>query len=94
MVNSCDNIEIGICTVEYLLSLEPQELAIHVLLSNIYDASGKWHRRARLSKVMKDKGVRKEVGCSWIDVNYKVHTFVLDGRLQAKGIQIISSTND
>ncbi|XP_059074052.1 pentatricopeptide repeat-containing protein At2g33680-like [Cryptomeria japonica] len=85
---SCGNMELGIRTAEHLLSLDPQDSATYVLLSNIYAAAGRWDDRARVRKLMKDRGVRKEVGCSWIEVNSKVHAFVLDSRLhpQMKGI--------
>eukprot|EP01018_Ginkgo_biloba_P009344 Gb_05356 [translate_table: standard] len=70
------NKELGKCAAEHILELEPQDAAAYVLLSNIYAASGRWADVAKVRKKMKDVGVKKEVGCSWIVVKNRVHSFV------------------
>ncbi|KAK4352567.1 hypothetical protein RND71_028085 [Anisodus tanguticus] len=61
---------------EKLIELEPQNSSSYVLLSNIYAASGNWGGVSFLSKEMKEKGVRKPPGCSWIIVGQKTNMFV------------------
>lgn len=39
-----------------------------VLLSNMYAEEGNWESVDRLRGEMRGKGLRKEVGCSWIDI--------------------------
>eukprot|EP01018_Ginkgo_biloba_P009349 Gb_05354 [translate_table: standard] len=75
------NMELGKCAAEHILELEPQDAAAYVLLSNIYAASGRWADVAKVRKKMKDMGVTKEVGCSWIVVKNRVHSFVARDRL-------------
>lgn len=60
-----------------LVELEPKNHGAYVLLSNIYAKSGKWDRVSQLRKVMRDKGVRKEPGCSSTEVNGIVHEFLV-----------------
>lgn len=60
-----------------ILDLEPDDVGAYILLSNIYANSQKWDDVAEVRKVMKLKGVRKEPGCSWIEVNKKIHAFIL-----------------
>ncbi|XP_057528696.1 putative pentatricopeptide repeat-containing protein At1g68930 [Amaranthus tricolor] len=81
LLSSCrffSNIEIGKWAAEKLFELEPQHSAGYVLLSSIYAAEGKWQHVAQLRKGMRDKGIKKEPGYSWIKFKNKVHVFSAD----------------
>ncbi|KAL6609888.1 hypothetical protein ACP70R_039857 [Stipagrostis hirtigluma subsp. patula] len=69
------NVELGKLAAEKLLSLEPLDSATYVLLSNIYSAAGKWKERDEVRKLMDTREVKKEAGCSWIQIKNKVHSF-------------------
>lgn len=66
-----------------LIELEPQNSSPYVLLSNIYAASGNWDEVNALRKAMKERGVRKLPGCSWISVQEKTELFVAGDKLHA-----------
>jgi pentatricopeptide repeat protein len=70
------NVELGTLAAEKLLLLEPHDSAAYVLLSNIYAAAGKWKERDKVRKIMDSKKVKKETGCSWIQIKNKVHSFI------------------
>uniref|UniRef100_UPI0040747504 Synthetic PPR-DYW protein n=1 Tax=synthetic construct TaxID=32630 RepID=UPI0040747504 len=70
------DVERGERAAERILELDPESAAPYVLLSNIYAAAGRWDEAAKVRKLMKERGVKKEPGCSWIEVNNKVHEFV------------------
>ncbi|KAG9442935.1 hypothetical protein H6P81_018789 [Aristolochia fimbriata] len=72
------NMEMGIFVAERLFELTPQHDGTYVLLSNIYADIGRWNDVARVRQLMKDRGVKKEPGCSWIEVANKVHVFLVD----------------
>lgn len=48
----------------------------HVLLSNVYAAEGHWDHVDRVRKEMRERGLRKEPGSSWIDVGDTTHRFM------------------
>jgi len=70
------NIDVGKCAAEKLFKLEPQNAATYVQLSNTYAAAGRWDDAAKVRKMMKERGVKKDAGCSWIEVKSKWHAFV------------------
>lgn len=81
LLSSCRlhrNVEIGKWAAGSLLEIEPHNPASFILLSNIYAANGKWDEVAKLRRGMRDKGVRKEPGCSWIKYKSRVHIFSAD----------------
>lgn len=69
------NVEIGKLAAEKLISLQPQDSAAYVLLSNLYAADGSWQEREKVRKLMEEKKVKKETGYSWIEIKNKTHTF-------------------
>eukprot|EP01018_Ginkgo_biloba_P031949 Gb_23267 [translate_table: standard] len=75
-----NNMELGKHAAECLFNLEPQNAANYVLMSNIYAAAGRWDEVAKVRKMMKDRGVQKIPGCSWIEVKSRVHAFVVGDR--------------
>lgn len=74
------NVALGELAAKKLISLEPMHSAAYVLLSNIYGAAGKWEERAIMRKLMDERKVKKEAGCSWIQVKNKVHSFIASDR--------------
>eukprot|EP01018_Ginkgo_biloba_P036819 Gb_28171 [translate_table: standard] len=75
-----NNIEVGECVAVHLFELDPENSAPYVLLSNIYAAVGRWDGIEKVRKMMKDRMVKKKPGCSWIEVNKQVHTFLVGDR--------------
>ncbi|XP_077224230.1 pentatricopeptide repeat-containing protein At4g13650-like [Tasmannia lanceolata] len=61
-----ENIKLGEEAAERIMELEPQDSAAFVLLSNIYALAEKSENKAEMRRLMKDRGVKKEVGYSWI----------------------------
>ncbi|XP_057825107.2 pentatricopeptide repeat-containing protein At3g12770 isoform X1 [Cryptomeria japonica] len=70
------NVELGEQVAERLFEIEPENEGNYVLLSNIYAAAGRWDGVQRVRKMMKEKGIRKNPGCSWIEFQNKVHVFL------------------
>lgn len=59
-----------------ILNLTPYSASTHVVLSNIYATVGKWEEAAQIRKLLRNRGIRKKPGCSWIDLGRIVHIFV------------------
>ncbi|KAF7130734.1 hypothetical protein RHSIM_Rhsim10G0018600 [Rhododendron simsii] len=47
----------------------------YVLLSNIYASAGRWVDVLNTRKLMKEKGLKKSSGCSWVEVRNQIHHF-------------------
>ncbi|KAI4300042.1 hypothetical protein L6164_033461 [Bauhinia variegata] len=58
-----------------LINMEPKNAGNYILLSNIYAAAGKWDGVAKMRSILRDRGLRKTPGCSWLELNGKVHEF-------------------
>ncbi|XAR66002.1 hypothetical protein NMG60_11012037 [Bertholletia excelsa] len=69
------NVELGKIAAKKILSVHPDFSATYVLLSNLYMESGSFRDGTSLRNIMKERGVKKEPGCSWISVNREVHKF-------------------
>ncbi|KAE8731014.1 Pentatricopeptide repeat-containing protein [Hibiscus syriacus] len=63
-----------------ILDLEPNCSAAYVLLSNIYASAGKWSDVSRMRVRMKQRGVVKQPGCSWVTLRGIRHEFVCADR--------------
>ncbi|PON49242.1 DYW domain containing protein [Parasponia andersonii] len=61
---------------------------LHVLLSNAYAAAGRWEEAARARKMLRDQGMKKETGLSWVEDGNKVHTFASGDRTHMKTREI------
>ncbi|KAK8606927.1 hypothetical protein V6N13_052679 [Hibiscus sabdariffa] len=72
------NMELASKAAHKLLQLEPSNAVPYVMLANMYASSGKWEEAAMVRKLMRDRGVRKKPGCSWIEVNKRIHVFVAE----------------
>jgi hypothetical protein len=49
-----------------------------LLLSNIYAAAGNRHLCENVEQQRMARGVKRQPGGTWIEVNNEVHTFVVD----------------
>ncbi|KAK9073083.1 hypothetical protein SSX86_007405 [Deinandra increscens subsp. villosa] len=82
------NIELGKYVAEKLIEIDAENSGPYVLLSNMYAEMGNWGEVKRVRKLMKQRGVIKQPGCSWIEVEGKVHVFMVKDRRQAKKKEI------
>eukprot|EP01018_Ginkgo_biloba_P030280 Gb_21441 [translate_table: standard] len=75
-----NNLKLGERVSEHVLELDPEDVGFYVLLSNIYAAAGRWDDVRKVRKMVKDRGLVKKPGCSWIEVKNKVYTFLVGDR--------------
>ncbi|XP_044468316.1 pentatricopeptide repeat-containing protein At3g49170, chloroplastic [Mangifera indica] len=66
---------LGKHAAEMILEQDPNDPAAYILLSNLYASAGQWDDVADIRKIMKERNLIKEAGCSWIEVENKVHKF-------------------
>lgn len=59
-----------------LVEVDPGNSGGYVLLSNSFAADSQWRDVVKMRGVMREKGVAKQAGCSWIKIGGVVHEFV------------------
>lgn len=59
-----------------VLLTDPEDSSAYVLLCNIYGGKGEWAEVSRVRKLMRENGLKKEPGYSWIEVGSEMHAFV------------------
>ncbi|KAF8379567.1 hypothetical protein HHK36_029007 [Tetracentron sinense] len=82
------NVKLGRLAAQELLELQPENDSAYVLLSNLYASVNMWEDVGRMRRVMKEKRVSKEPGCSWIQVKGTVHSFFVDDTSHHDSIEI------
>ncbi|XP_061994869.1 pentatricopeptide repeat-containing protein At2g03880, mitochondrial-like [Rosa rugosa] len=70
------NVDFGETAAGKLFELEPEMDSTYILLSNIYANKGRWDDVRKVRTLMSSQGIKKEPGCSWVEVDGQVHTFV------------------
>ncbi|KAG9451426.1 hypothetical protein H6P81_011391 [Aristolochia fimbriata] len=70
------NLELGELAATKIFELEPQNSAAYVMLSNIYATMGMWKEVNRIRWLMKENGVKKQPGYSWMEIDKKVQLFL------------------
>lgn len=69
------NSRMVIQAAEQVLRLDPEDGTTHILLSNLYAATGRWDCVAKMRRKMKGSMLGKEPGLSWIEAKNNVHVF-------------------
>ncbi|XP_078434031.1 pentatricopeptide repeat (PPR-like) superfamily protein [Wolffia australiana] len=59
-------VKLGEIAAEKLFELEPGNGGNYVLLSNIYAAADRWEDVFKVRRRMREQGIRKVPGCSWV----------------------------
>ncbi|KAL5999208.1 putative pentatricopeptide repeat-containing protein [Asimina triloba] len=69
------NLELGEFSLRKIVELERENDGAYVLLSNLYAHSRNWDGVSNIRELMKVTGVKKEPGCSAIEVGGQIHEF-------------------
>ncbi|CAN7112498.1 unnamed protein product, partial [Brassica rapa subsp. narinosa] len=82
LLNSCrlhGNVRVGEIAAKELFVLEPHNPGNYVMVSNLYADAKMWDDVDKIREVMKQRGIKKEAGCSWVQVKDKIQIFVAGG---------------
>lgn len=78
------NVEIAEICVDKLVELEPENSGNYVLLSNIYASVGRWQEALMVRNLMKGKKLYKTGAYSWIELENRVHKFLVGDTSHSK----------
>ncbi|XP_061356410.1 pentatricopeptide repeat-containing protein DOT4, chloroplastic-like [Gastrolobium bilobum] len=85
------NVELAEKVAEHVFELEPENTWYYVLLANVYAEAEKWEEVKKLQRRIGKRGLKKNPGCSWIEVRGKFNIFVAGdtSHPQAKRIDLL-----
>ncbi|PKU75275.1 putative pentatricopeptide repeat-containing protein At5g59200, chloroplastic [Dendrobium catenatum] len=81
LLNACwffMDLEVGERVAWRLLCLNSKHISTHVVMSNIYAKLGRWEEVMKVRKRLRGLDVKKDPGCSWIEVKDTVHVFCVE----------------
>ncbi|PIN17614.1 hypothetical protein CDL12_09727 [Handroanthus impetiginosus] len=76
--------ELGKLAASRVLELRPSVAGTYMAFSNLYAADGKWGDYARIRKLLRRMGSKKEAGRSWIEVRNDIYSFVAGDKLGSR----------
>ncbi|TYJ17112.1 hypothetical protein E1A91_A09G028800v1 [Gossypium mustelinum] len=78
LLNGCKiygRLDLAEFAVKKLIEIDPNNGGYGSMLANLYGALGKWDEVRKFRKKLKEQSAYKTPGCSWIEVDGKVHQF-------------------
>ncbi|XP_027906152.1 pentatricopeptide repeat-containing protein At5g27110-like isoform X2 [Vigna unguiculata] len=72
------NIDLGVELAKILIDKDPDDSSTYILLSNMYASAHKWDEVRKVRSKMKELGLKKNPGCSWIEINQKIVPFFVE----------------
>ncbi|OVA11449.1 Pentatricopeptide repeat [Macleaya cordata] len=88
------DMEVGKRVAERMFNLNPKQISAYVIMSNIYAAVGKWGEVVKVRKKLRGMKVKKDPGCSWIEVKNNVHVFCVEDRTHPQCNEILTILED
>lgn len=78
LLNGCkihNRIDLAELAAKKLVEIDPRNGGYGIMLANTYVETGKWEEVGKVREMLKDTDAHKTPGCSWIEVDNRVHQF-------------------
>ncbi|KAJ7960625.1 Pentatricopeptide repeat-containing protein family [Quillaja saponaria] len=72
------NFELGVEIAQLLIEEDPDDPSNYIILSHMYASVHKWDEARKVRSKMKELGLKKNPGCSWIEVNQRIQPFFVE----------------
>ncbi|KAH6818667.1 Tetratricopeptide repeat superfamily protein [Perilla frutescens var. frutescens] len=73
-------LELGEKVANLLIEKDPDDPSTYVVLEKMYAANKKWDEARKIRFKMKELGLKKQPGCSWIEVDKKIQSFLAEDK--------------
>ncbi|PRQ43988.1 putative tetratricopeptide-like helical domain, DYW domain-containing protein [Rosa chinensis] len=84
------NVELAEIAFEHVIELEPTNSGYYVLMSNIYSDANNLEGVLKVRVMMKERQLKKEPGCSYVECKGRVHVFLAGDRSHCQTEDIYS----
>ncbi|KDP22168.1 hypothetical protein JCGZ_25999 [Jatropha curcas] len=75
------DMEVGERVAKHMFHLHPKPMSAYIILSNIYAVLGKWGKKINVRNSLRSLEVKKDPGCSWVELNNRLHVFSVENRV-------------
>ncbi|WCJ28839.1 Tetratricopeptide repeat (TPR)-like superfamily protein [Euphorbia peplus] len=79
------DIKLGEEIAELLMKKDPEDHSIYITLSNMYAFEKDWEKVRMVRLKMKKLGLKKNPGCSWIEIDKKIQPFFVEDQFHSQG---------
>ncbi|XP_061353922.1 pentatricopeptide repeat-containing protein At2g37310 [Gastrolobium bilobum] len=70
------DVEMGKFVCDHLFEIEPENTGNYIIMANLYSHAGRWEEADRVRERMKEIGLQKIRGCSWIESSGGLLSFI------------------
>lgn len=70
-----NKVELAELLAEHIFQLNAEDPGHYVLLSNLYASGKRWEDMSKVRSLIKDKGLEKKPGSSWIQIGHCIYVF-------------------
>ncbi|XP_015873684.3 pentatricopeptide repeat-containing protein At5g27110 [Ziziphus jujuba] len=70
--------DLGVKIARFLIDKDPDDPSTYITLSNIYASVKNWDEMRKVRSKMKELGLRKNPGCSWIETDKRIQPFFVE----------------
>ncbi|XP_027366207.1 pentatricopeptide repeat-containing protein At2g37310 [Abrus precatorius] len=71
-----DDVEIGKLAYDHLIEIEPENTGNYMIMTNLYSQAGRWEEAEKVRIKLKEIGLQKIRGCSWIETSVGLLSFI------------------
>ncbi|XP_050369748.1 pentatricopeptide repeat-containing protein At5g27110 [Argentina anserina] len=72
--------DLGLNIAKLLIEKNPDDPSTYIMLSHSLASGNKWNEMGKVRLKMKEMGLRKNPGCSWIEINKKIQSFFVQDK--------------
>ncbi|XP_058112302.1 pentatricopeptide repeat-containing protein At1g15510, chloroplastic-like [Magnolia sinica] len=79
LLNACrihQRVDLGELAARFIFELDSESVGYYALLCNLYANDGRWDAVARVRRLMIERGLSVDPGCSWVEAKGAVHAFL------------------
>ncbi|URE46447.1 PPR repeat [Musa troglodytarum] len=88
------NLEMAELAAKHLVELQPHDSAAYLLLCSMYANRNKSEEARKMRETIMVKGIKKEPGCSLVEMNGEVHEFVAGDRSHPRTAEIYTKLEE
>ncbi|KAL5561590.1 hypothetical protein UlMin_031337 [Ulmus minor] len=97
LLNACrmhKNVELAKLSANRLLDLDPEDSGVYVLLANVCANSKRWGDVRMVRSLMREMGIKKNSGRSWIELDGEFHEFLVADESHPQSKEIYKVLNE